>query len=83
MTSQKSSLSTFTFTFLSALKGNFVLPLLNLFALIATVPVSCVFAIKGFTAMSYDPKTGAAFQGTEKITESESSSLWTMLSWLK
>ncbi len=69
MTSQKSSVSTFTFTFLSALKGNFVLPLLNLFALIATVPVSCVFAIKGFTGMSYDPKTGAAIQGTEKITD--------------
>jgi len=59
MTSQKSSISTSSFTFWSALKGNFVLPLINLVALMLLVPVSCAMTIKGFSGESYDPRTGA------------------------
>ena len=48
MTSQKSSISTFAFTFLNALKGNFILPLLNTIALIGIAPLSCFLFITRF-----------------------------------
>lgn len=69
MTSQKSSLSTFSFTFWSALKGNFVLPLLNLIAITAIVPVSSIIAIRSYTAYTNDPKTGAVQETADKITD--------------
>lgn len=48
MTSQKSSISTFAFTFLNALKGSFILPLLNTIALIGIAPLSCFLFITRF-----------------------------------
>jgi len=69
MTSQKSSLSTFSFTFWAALKGNFVLPLINLIALTIIIPVTSFMTIKGYTGNSYDPRTGALLASSEKITD--------------
>ena len=69
MTSQKSSISTFSFTFWSALKSNFVLPLINMIALTLTVPVTCFFAIRAFSKSTYDPRTGLAIEEGRKITD--------------
>jgi hypothetical protein len=49
MTLEKSSLSTFWLTFRSAIKGNFIFPLLNLIVLILVVPVSTLISFKNFT----------------------------------
>lgn len=69
MTSQKSSISTFSFTFWSALKGNFVLPLINLIAITFAVPVSCFYTIKQFSGENYDPRTGMKIEEARKITD--------------
>jgi len=69
MTSQKSSLSTFSFTFWAALKGNFVLPLINLIALTIIIPVTSFMTIKGYTGNNYDPRTGALLPSSDKITD--------------
>lgn len=69
MTSQKSSLSTFSFTFFSALKGNFILPLINMIALTILVPVTSAITVRGFTGSTYDPRTGAMLESSAKITD--------------
>lgn len=69
MTSQKSSISTFSFTFWSALKGNFILPLINLIAITFAVPVSCFYTIKQFSGENYDPRTGMKIDEVRKIAD--------------
>lgn len=58
MTLQKSSLNVFMFTFVSALKGNFILPLLNLAALVMAVPVQVAFFINSMTSSYRNTPTG-------------------------
>ncbi len=70
MTSQKSSLSTSRFTFLSALKGNFILPMLNSIVLTVIVPVLSFFSIKNFASNSQEyPYSGFVEKSSEKITD--------------
>ncbi|MEI6580492.1 MAG: hypothetical protein WCN92_13650, partial [Eubacteriales bacterium] len=69
MTSQKSSLSSFNFTFWSALKGNFVLPLLNMIALTIIVPVTSALTIKSFSGSSFNPTSSTMETTTSKITD--------------
>ncbi len=70
MTSQKSSISTFSFTFCSALKGTFVLPLINMIVITLAVPVSCFFAIKSYSnGSNYDYMTGLKVDEVRKITD--------------
>lgn len=70
MTSQKSSISTFSFTFWSALKGTFVLPLINMIVITLAVPVSCFFAIKNYSNdNNYDYMTGLKIDEIKKVTD--------------
>jgi len=67
MTSQKSSLNTFSFTFFGALKEGFLIPLLSTLSMILAVPASTLMTILSFVKASRDPLTGLIDE-SKKIT---------------
>lgn len=70
MTSQKSSVSTFRFTFFSSLKGNFVLPALNLVILTLLVPIISAVTIQNMLQQpDYGMKAPMAGAAADKITD--------------
>lgn len=68
MTTQKSSLNTFSFSFFSALKEGFIIPLIAMLALILAVPTTSLFSILELIKQGRDPMTGALIEG-EQITD--------------
>lgn len=68
MTTQKSSLDTFSFSFFGALKEGFVIPLISMLAIIFAVPVTSLFSILSIIKEGRDRLTGALIKG-EQITD--------------